>query len=589
MFRKISLSFVFLILLVNVAYAVDLNEIKLKQSSENNIRGNANFRELNPLEELLNNIFAIGLSSTTLDANDPLLVTQIETSWSNIYCKNTYGVVEIYKNNFLVDNDAHSFGISDTINNKVPKVFRFDWQINPPTGGWSEGNYDTVGYLFCDDSPSLICTNNGNSPVCSRARSGDKKIGNVDIDSFNVRPLTIEGCEVGKTQSCGGPNVGICKAGTRTCQSDRTWGSCQNEVKAKSTDTCGNNLDDNCDGTIDETCEDGETPTDGGTQVKGAKLVATVLSTSNTEGVAGKEVPINLLISNIGDTAGRTKFEVGIYTKTWALDNNYINLDTFTLFGRAGANKIQSCGEFREDFVFAGELTKDLQPNEDITFELRPKVPDKDSKFADGKTINWEGIGNKYVVVASTYQSCEAGEVGDNPLQFEVIEQPIDEIIETKGKECNLLTQNCGSGLKCSFNPDNSILSVKGICVDKDVDIRDTGGSGNTGEEVCDEPTGSPCNLISPILGFRGDNTQSSDECASGICVDVEGLEGICGTKNIRADGVKVEPHPTCIAKGTAKAPFDISNFTSYLQENPLIAFGLIALVLILIFGAFKK
>lgn len=63
-----------------------------------------------------------------------------------------------------------------------------------------------------------------------------------------------EGCQctTGQTMSCG-TDVGACVAGTRTC-SGGNWGSCIGYVNPVS-EICGNNIDDDCDGLTDETCQ----------------------------------------------------------------------------------------------------------------------------------------------------------------------------------------------------------------------------------------------------------------------------------------------------------------------------------------------
>jgi MYXO-CTERM domain-containing protein len=62
---------------------------------------------------------------------------------------------------------------------------------------------------------------------------------------------TDEGCSctAGDTRDCGS-DKGECKKGTQTCDSKGNWGSCANEVKAK-TELC-NGKDDDCDGQTDE-------------------------------------------------------------------------------------------------------------------------------------------------------------------------------------------------------------------------------------------------------------------------------------------------------------------------------------------------
>lgn len=64
-------------------------------------------------------------------------------------------------------------------------------------------------------------------------------------------------CTNGQTISCyTGPaetkNKGECKAGTQTCV-NRQWGACQGEV-LPSAEICGDSIDNNCDGQVDEGC-----------------------------------------------------------------------------------------------------------------------------------------------------------------------------------------------------------------------------------------------------------------------------------------------------------------------------------------------
>ena len=64
--------------------------------------------------------------------------------------------------------------------------------------------------------------------------------------------------------SCGS-NVGICRAGTQSCASG-TLGACSGGVTAMAAEICGNGMDDDCDGTIDNGC----TCTTGATQSCGS-------------------------------------------------------------------------------------------------------------------------------------------------------------------------------------------------------------------------------------------------------------------------------------------------------------------------------
>src|SRR3954465_14519843 len=63
-------------------------------------------------------------------------------------------------------------------------------------------------------------------------------------------------CTEGATQSCysgaaGTQGVGPCTAGSQTCGADGQWGACLGEVTPKG-EVCGNSVDDNCNGHVDE-------------------------------------------------------------------------------------------------------------------------------------------------------------------------------------------------------------------------------------------------------------------------------------------------------------------------------------------------
>jgi hypothetical protein len=63
-------------------------------------------------------------------------------------------------------------------------------------------------------------------------------------------------CSPGATQVCysgapGTQGVGPCTAGTQTCDTTGYWGACNGEV-APTGEVCGNSVDDNCNGAVDE-------------------------------------------------------------------------------------------------------------------------------------------------------------------------------------------------------------------------------------------------------------------------------------------------------------------------------------------------
>ena len=70
-------------------------------------------------------------------------------------------------------------------------------------------------------------------------------------------------CVIGSTQPCyTGPgstrNVGICRDGTQTCVAMGSMpagsGTCAGQVTPNASEICGNMIDDNCNGTVDEGC-----------------------------------------------------------------------------------------------------------------------------------------------------------------------------------------------------------------------------------------------------------------------------------------------------------------------------------------------
>ncbi len=74
--------------------------------------------------------------------------------------------------------------------------------------------------------------------------------GDVDEKCSCSPPGSTDTCYTGPS---GTEGVGICETGTRTCQQDGTFGSCQNEVTPQADEAC-NGKDDDCDGVVDEGC-----------------------------------------------------------------------------------------------------------------------------------------------------------------------------------------------------------------------------------------------------------------------------------------------------------------------------------------------
>ena len=106
-------------------------------------------------------------------------------------------------------------------------------QISPKTGKCAE--------------PNSYASNETNSHCDSKDNDCD---GKVD-ENCTCTSGESESCYTGPTGTAG---VGICKQGTRTCDSMGNWGSCMNEQTPKQKESC-DSKDNDCDGTVDEGCQ----------------------------------------------------------------------------------------------------------------------------------------------------------------------------------------------------------------------------------------------------------------------------------------------------------------------------------------------
>jgi hypothetical protein len=76
---------------------------------------------------------------------------------------------------------------------------------------------------------------------------------------------TIDAVEVCYTGPAGTSNVGLCRPGSRRCNAvirpdgtlSSVWGACLAQVLPGAAEVCGNAIDDNCDGVVDEGCTPG--------------------------------------------------------------------------------------------------------------------------------------------------------------------------------------------------------------------------------------------------------------------------------------------------------------------------------------------
>ncbi len=105
------------------------------------------------------------------------------------------------------------------------------------------------GVIECDGLNDYACsTMPGRSEDMSVVESCD----GVDNDCDGT---TDEGCicQAGAVRDCGPANEqGICEFGTQVCLDGFTWGDCEDAVMPLTSEVC-NDLDDDCDGQVDET------------------------------------------------------------------------------------------------------------------------------------------------------------------------------------------------------------------------------------------------------------------------------------------------------------------------------------------------
>lgn len=143
------------------------------------------------------------------------------------------------------------------------------------TGGSCESNFDcplgqvcSAGRCAAPDSSEGGSGEGGSGSELSDDETGHNGGGNSNGQGENTDDSDVEydegpitgACEPGKIQKCpyqGNPsteNVGPCKAATRTCKDDESWGHCEGEVlpvSENSEELCTNGIDDDCDGVAD--------------------------------------------------------------------------------------------------------------------------------------------------------------------------------------------------------------------------------------------------------------------------------------------------------------------------------------------------
>ncbi len=128
--------------------------------------------------------------------------------------------------------------------------------LNPCAGACVDMKTDANNCGACGQrcGPGMLCRDGG----CACEAGFNDCDGNA-ANGCEVRgtcactPNAVQSCYSGRAETMG---VGICRAGTQRCNAEGTaWGNCDGQVTPR-IEVCGNGLDDNCNGEVDENPDD---------------------------------------------------------------------------------------------------------------------------------------------------------------------------------------------------------------------------------------------------------------------------------------------------------------------------------------------
>lgn len=134
--------------------------------------------------------------------------------------------------------------------------------------------------------------------------------GAIDGTAIDGAPLCTEGAKV----ACADPSnplLGACRAGLRLCTGG-AWGACEGEVTPVEKESCGNGVDDDCNGMTDDGCTEdcivvaqvvSAEPPDGTPQRPFAKLADALALAADTDGGGGRRVCVAASSCSASDIA----------------------------------------------------------------------------------------------------------------------------------------------------------------------------------------------------------------------------------------------------------------------------------------------
>ena len=159
-----------------------------------------------------------------------------------------------------------------------------------------------------------VSDDDGNTIVIPTANDENCPIWSPNRTSMSCLPKGDQ-CIAGETRQCytGRDNTrgrGICGLGTEECKNGRWSGTCKNQVLPESEETCGDNKDNDCNGFVDEGCEDeggdaGGSDPDGGMNTTGGDTGPSADTTTDGGGTSPDAG------GTTGDTSGGSTNDAG--------------------------------------------------------------------------------------------------------------------------------------------------------------------------------------------------------------------------------------------------------------------------------------